>query len=141
MKLPLIVIWAVSIPLWAQVKNPTALNPQCKLFSAAELSKYVKVALGAPENATGGCIWHSLEGETDVMLTVVEARYHAEPKLAAGYRALPDTGKRGNVRPEMGGWSASAVEGSTSVGVHVAGPGVKEATAVALLKDALKRVK
>jgi len=124
--------------LWAQ---KPALNAQCRLFTAAELGKYVRAALGAPENATGGCIWHSNDGETDVMLTVVEARYHAEPKLAKGFRGLPDTGTRGNVRPEMGGWSASAVQGAHSVGAHVSGPGVNEATAVALLKDALKRVK
>lgn len=138
MKLHMIVTCAVSFSLWAQ--SPP-LNPQCKLFTSAELSKYVRATLGAPANATGGCIWHSVEGETDVMLTVVEARYHAEPKLAKGFRGLPDTGVRGNVRPEMGGWSASAVQGAHSVGVHVSGPGTSEATAVTLLKDALKRVK
>lgn len=138
MKLHMIVTCAVSLSLWAQ---KPALHPQCKLFTSAELSKYVRVALGAPENATGGCIWHSNQGETDVMLTVVEARYHAEPKLAEGFRRLADVGERGNIRPEMGGWSASAVQGANSVGVHVSGPGASEAVAVTLLKEALKRVK
>jgi len=138
MKLHMIVTCAVSLSLWAE---KPALNPQCKLFTSAELSKYVRVALGAPENATGGCIWHSIDGETDVMLTVVEARYHAEPKLAEGFRRLPDVGEKGNVRPEMGGWSASAVQGAYSAGAHVSGPGASQATAVALLKDTLKRVK
>lgn len=122
-------------------KNPKALNPQCKLFTPAEVSKFAGMALGAPGNATGGCIWSATKGEAEVMLNVVPASYHPEPKLAKGYHTLPEVGAKGNVRPEMGGWSASAIQGENSVSAHVSGPSSSEANVVALLKEALKRMK
>jgi len=121
--------------------NPKALNPQCKLFTAAELSKYAGTALKGPENATGGCIWYAAKGEGDVMVTVVSANYHTEPKLAKGYKTLPDVGTKGSVCPEMGGWVARAIQGGNSIGASVSGPAASEANAVALLKEAMKRVK
>lgn len=124
--------------------RPNALNAQCRLFTPAELAKYVGLPLDPPRNATGGCQWVAKgdgDGDGDVIVAVVGAGYHSDPHLAKGYERLPAVGSKGNVRPEMGGWAASAIQGASSVNVSVAGPAASKVQAVALLVETLKRVR
>jgi hypothetical protein len=75
----------------------------------------------------------------DMMVTVVPARYHEEPKLAKGYKSLPNLGTRGFSVPEMGGWAAGVIKGEDAIKVSVAGAGASEKMAVELLQETLKR--
>ena len=73
------------------------------------------------------------------MVSVIPARYHTPPKLGKGFRNLPDVGVKGYVVPELGGWTAGSILGAQAIHVSVDGPGASESTAIALLKEAMKR--
>jgi hypothetical protein len=124
-------------------KQAAANNPQCKLFTRAEVAKYVGEPVSAGRNATGGmgCQWVAASGGSsgDVMVIVVPAQYHERPSLAKGFKEMPDIGTKGFVAPDMGGWVAGAIVGNEAVKVVVAGPKATETNAVSLLKEAIKR--
>ena len=124
-------------------KGSAANNPVCKLFTAAEASKYVGKTVGDGKNAAmgSGCQWAAKDYEGDMMVQVVPASYHEEPKLAKGFQAMPSLGTRGFVVPEMGGWKAAVLRGQESILVTVAGPAASQQTVVALLKETLARRK
>lgn len=121
--------------------TPTAPNPKCQLFTAAEAAKYIGEPVAKARNATGGCEWPAKDDSGDVMVTVVPAEYHTMPRGAKSFRPLADVGEQGFVCKEFDGWAAGAVLGKNTVKVSVAGNGASEEQAVALLKEALKRVK
>lgn len=118
-----------------------ASNPQCRLFTPAEISRFVGEAVGPGANAAmgSGCQWSSKDGDGDAIIQVVAASYLSEPRLAKGYKPLPNVGAKGHVLPEMGGWKAAAIFGPDAVVVMVSGKGASEAGAVALLQEAVKR--
>lgn len=121
--------------------NPTALNPECKLFTPAELATYAGVPLGPPGNATGGCVWNPRSGDAlGVMLTVVPASYHPLPRRPRKFRELPDVGQQGYVTTVLGDWSAGAIKGANSINVTVSPEHSSEAKTIELLKVALQRV-
>ena len=129
--------------LTGDAKGSAANNPVCKLFTTAEASKYVGKTVEAGKNAAmgSGCQWAAKDYEGDMMVQIVSASYHEQPKLAKGYQAMPDLGPNGFVVPEMGGWKAAVVRGKESIVVTVAGPAASQKTAVALLKETLARRK
>lgn len=73
------------------------------------------------------------------MVTVVPARYADTPSLAPGFRKLEDVGKDGYVAADMGGWVAGTSTAKEFIKVTVTGPKASDATAIALLKETLKR--
>lgn len=81
----------------------------------------------------------SQDYEGDMMVQIVPASYHGQPKLAKGFQAMPALGTKGFVVPEIGGWKAAVVRGQESIIVSVAGPEASQQTAVALLKETLSR--
>ena len=115
----------------------------CKLFTAAEASKYVGKTVGDGKNAAmgSGCQWAAKDYDGDMMVQVVPASYHEQPTLAKGFQAMPNLGTKGFVVPEMGGWKAAVLRGEESIIVTVAGPAASQQTAVALLKETLSRRK
>lgn len=129
--------------LTGDAKGSAANNSVCKLFTAAEASKYVGKAVGDGKNSAmgSGCQWAAKDYEGDMMVQIVPASYHEQPKLAKGFRAMPDLGAKGFVVPDMGGWKASVVRGEESIIVTVAGPAASQQTVITLLKETLSRRK
>jgi len=56
------------------------------------------------------------------------------------FKRLPDVGSKGWVAPDSG-WSAGAVVQDVAVVVVISGKTATEASAVALLREAIKRLK
>jgi hypothetical protein len=115
-------------------------NPQCQLFTPAELTKVVGMPLGPGRNAAmgTGCQWLALSGDGFAMVQVVPARYHEPHSGAKGFKKLPEIGSRGFVENDLG-WGAGAIIGAESIVVSVNGTAANEATAIALLKETIKR--
>jgi hypothetical protein len=128
--------------LTGDAKGEPSDNPQCKLFTAAELAQYVGEPLAAPHNAAAGtgCQWTASGGSGHVLVQVVRASDHTPPSGATGFRRVPDIGKDGFVYPELGGWQAGAIQGDKGVEVDVSGKTATAETALALLKESLKRM-
>ncbi len=115
-------------------------NPQCQLFTPAELTKIVGMPLGPGRDAAmgTGCQWMARSGSGFAMIQVVPARYHEPHSGAPGFKKLPDIGTRGFVENDLG-WNAGAIIGAESIVASVKGEGANEATAIALLKETIKR--
>jgi hypothetical protein len=128
--------------LTGDAKGAASDNPNCKLFTPAEVGALAGVTVGAGEHAAmgSGCQWPAPGGEHSVMLQIVTAEHHTPPSEAEGFKELPAIGEKGYVLPEMGGWHAGAVKGGNSINVLADGPGASEAKTVAFLQEALKRV-
>lgn len=123
-------------------KMAAADNPQCKLFTAAELETYAGEPLAEGVNAGSalGCQWPAKDDTGDVMISVFGKDYHVPPNLDPTYKQLPDVGTDGFVVHEFDGWAVGAITSETeAVKVSVAGDGATPETAIALLKEVIKR--
>lgn len=129
--------------LTGDAKGSVAANPQCKLFTSAEAAKYIGLAVTKMSNAAvgSGCQWVGKDYDGDMLVQVVPESYHEMPKLAKGFKLLPNLGPKAFVVPEMGGWGAGAIQGKDSVRVTLAGPAASEQKAVELLTETLNRRK
>lgn len=129
--------------LTGDAQGAAADNPLCKLFTAAEASAYAGVTLSAGANAAmgSGCQWADPrpDGDASVLVQSVGASYASPPTLAPTFRKLTDMGDKAYVVSELGGWDAGAPQGDQFVIVSVAGPKASADTAIALLKETLKR--
>lgn len=123
-------------------KAPASVNPQCKLFTQAEIAAYAGAPVGPGENAASGfgCNWHDKSYAASVGVSVVPKNYFPEPDGVKGFKRLPAVGSRGWVAPDSG-WSAGAIDKDMAVVVVVSGKTATEASAVALLQEAIKRRK
>lgn len=114
-------------------------DPVCKLYSSDDAAHYI----GKPANdgalAMGGCQWTAKDGQGDMMIAVVPADYHEKPKGSKGYRPLDDVGRDGFVSTFLDGWLAGTIVGDKAIRASVSGSGVSDATAIALLKETIKR--
>jgi hypothetical protein len=126
--------------LTGDAKAPASANPQCKMFSPAEIKGFLGAAVGAGENAAGGagCMWSDKTDEFSAIVTIVGARYYEEPSLVKGFKRLPGIGQKAWVAPD-GGWRAGAVDGDAAVMISLSGKTASEAGAVAMLQEAIKR--
>jgi hypothetical protein len=117
-------------------------NPQCKMFSLAEIAAYGGAAVNPGKNAAlgAGCQWPGASGDGTgtVMLQIVAAKDHSPPSGAAGFKKLSDVGTKGFVVPQMGGWQAGAIQGAKSINISTGGAS-SETKTIALLREALKR--
>jgi hypothetical protein len=118
-------------------------NPQCRMFTPAEISTYLGAPAKIGPNAAmgSGCQWTGManDGASFVMLQIVAARDHSPPSAAPGFKKLADIGTKGFVVPQMSGWQAGAIQGDTSINVTISGASVSEARTTALLREAVKR--
>ena len=132
---------ATAAALTGEDKIAADKNPQCHLFTPDELAKFVGAPLGPGRDAamSTGCQWLARTGEGSAMIQVAPARYHEPHRGATGFRKLPDVGTQGFVEQSMGGWNAGALTGPQTVVVSVSGNAVTDATAIALLKEAIAR--
>jgi hypothetical protein len=123
-------------------KGQASANPQCKLFTLAEIATYVGAPVGPGENAAGGagCNWHDKTYGASATVSVVPPNYFPEPTEVKGFKRLPEVGRKGWVAPDSG-WSAGAVVQEAAIVVVVSGKKATEASAVALLQEAIKRRK
>lgn len=128
--------------LTGDAKGQPSGNPQCKLFTQAEIAAYVGAQVGPGENAAGGagCNWHDRDYGASATVSVVPPNYFPEPTEVKGFKRLPGVGSKGWVAPDSG-WSAGAVVKDAAVVVIVSGKKATEASAVALLLEAIKRRK
>lgn len=71
-------------------------NPQCHLFTPAELAKFVGEPLASGHVAAmgTGCQWEGRSEEGYAIIQVVPARYHEPHKAAPGFKNLPTSGPR-----------------------------------------------
>jgi hypothetical protein len=124
-------------------KGEASANPQCRMFTAAEIEAYGGAPVGAGTNAAmgTGCQWPGAQGDGNgtAMLQIVPAGDHEPPSAAPGFKKLTDVGTEGFVVPEMGGWHAGAIQGKNSVNVTTSGPAASEEKTVAFLREAMKR--
>jgi hypothetical protein len=129
-----------SVPA-ADASGAQADNPQCKLFTAADIAKYIGEPVSPGQNAAlgTGCQWLAADGTGDVIVAVVPSSYHEPPSAAPGYRALPDVGVKGFVSPQLDGWVAGTIVGEDAIRVSAAGATASEATTIALLQDTMNR--
>jgi hypothetical protein len=127
--------------LRGDTKGAAVNNPRCKLFSAAEASRYIGATVSTVENAAAGsgCQWAVGGGNGSMMVQVLPASYHEPPKMAKGFKQLPGVGVEGFVLPELGGWGAGCISGKQAIRVSLDGKGASEQTAIELLKDTMKR--
>jgi len=111
------------------------------MFSAAEAAKYLGQAVSAGHTSTMGlaCQWDATHGDGDVIIAVVPAAYHERPTHAKGFKDVSDVGTKGFVAMQADGWIAGAIVGKDAIKVTVEGAAAGEATAVALLKETVKR--
>ncbi len=128
--------------LTGDAKGKASTNPQCKLFTQVEIAAYVGAQVGSGENAAGGlgCYWHDKAYGASATVSVVPPNYFPEPTEVKGFKRLPNVGSKGWVAPDSG-WSAGAVVGDAAIVVGVSGKMASEASAVALLQEAIKRRK
>ena len=121
-------------------KSTAAANPQCKLFTQAEVAAYVGMPVGPGQNNSGGagCRWSYKEYEAWATVSVVTPNYFPEPTEVKGFKRLPAVGKKAWVAPDSG-WSAGALVGDAAVVVVVYGKKATEAAAVSMLQEAIKR--
>jgi hypothetical protein len=129
-----------SVPS-ADPSGAQADNPQCKLFTAGDIAKYIGEPVSPGQNAAlgTGCQWLAADGTGDVIVAVVPSSYHEPPSAAPGYRVLPEVGTKGFVAPQLDGWVAGAIVGEDAIRVSAAGATASEATTVSLLQDTIKR--
>ena len=130
--------------LTGDAKGAAANNPQCKLFSSAEIAQYLDQPVDAGQNSAGGsgCQWLAKKDDSaDAVVQVVPARYFAEPSGSKGFKPLPNIGTKGFVAPQWGGWSAGAIVGEVGIWVNLSGKTAKESAAIALLQETIKRRK
>jgi hypothetical protein len=123
-------------------KVAASANPQCKLFTQADISALAGAQLGPGENAAGatGCSWTDKDYESSALVQVVPARYFPEPRLVKGFRKLPGIGTKAWVAPDFD-WSAGALVDTEGVVVVLKGKKATEASAIALLQEVIKRRK
>ena len=114
-------------------------DPVCKLYSSNDAAHYIGKPAKDGELSMGGCQWVAADGNGDMMVQVVPARYNEKPEKASGYRILSDVGSDAFVSTFMDGWLAGAIVGKEAIRASVSGNGVSDATAIALLKETIKR--
>jgi predicted small lipoprotein YifL len=122
-------------------KGSASDNPACKLFTESEAAAYIGEPVKAGANAAmgQGCQWAAQDGDGDVTVAIVPAEYEERASAAEGFRSVPEAGKDGFVVPDMGGWVAGAVAGKSFYRVTVAGNKASDSSALALLKETIKR--
>ena len=116
-----------------------ATDPVCKLYTSDDAAHYIGKPAKDGDLSMGGCQWAAQDGVGDMTVQVVPASYDEQPTAAAGYRKLPDVATNGFVSTFLDGWLAGAVVGKHAIRTSVSGNGVSDATAVALLKETIRR--
>lgn len=133
-------------------------NAQCKLFTQNEASAYVGASVGAAKSGfqpgVSGCSWSDEGTGNKMSIDVLPAGNALQlPQWGFegwdGFRAVPGIGAKAYVArtPTLnvmgktigGDWQAGAIVGSDYVVVGIRGPKGNADTAVALLKDTIKR--
>jgi hypothetical protein len=130
--------------LTGDAKGSAAANPACKLFTVAEMGKYISESVSAGVNAAGGtgCQW-SLKADENkgwVIVQILPEDYHNWDYHRRD-KQLPDVGIHGYVWHDGSTWEARAIKGDESIIVNVVGPSANESATVDLLKETMKRYK
>lgn len=143
------VVWAQAVDpgrlrdvLTGDAKGSASANPQCQLFSQAEIGTYLGAKVAPGKNAAGGagCQWTDNDYEASAILSVVPARYYEEPSLVKGFKRLSGMGKKAWVALDAG-WRAGVLLDDVAILVNLDSKKASEATTVAFLQEALKRRK
>ena len=129
--------------LSGDAKGEAADNPQCALYSKAEIAALAGEPVEAGHNAASGlgCQWVASDGSGSTIVTVTTPDNHVVTSGAEGFRELPGVGKDGFVAGKPGGWTAGAVTGAKAVFVSIDSDKTSEASVIALLRQTLAKVK
>ena len=124
-------------------KIAAADNPQCQLFTPAEIAAFAGEPVKPGANGAGGlsCNWKAADGVGIVIVTVSPAEYHVETSGAPGYRALPGVGKNGFVAGTGTSFTAATLDGDKAIFTNIDTSGATEAKAIALLQQIMARTK
>jgi hypothetical protein len=116
-------------------------NPNCRLFTLAEVERYLGEPAEPGRNAGQGnaCQWVSQDEEGDVMVSVLPRDAYVAPRGAQGFEAVQGIGSEAYVVPELGGYAAGAIVGEEAVIVSLTGQNASRATAVELLENTIAR--
>jgi hypothetical protein len=128
--LPLVLLFAATRDAGAQGQN------LCTLFSTAEVTKLLgtPVASGEPLAHFPGCQWFGKDGESYVIVQVVDPTNWTDPRQASGYDALTGVGRKAySHRDPEGGWRAMALTDKVS-GVVLIGKSATRDGAVTMLR-------
>jgi hypothetical protein len=122
-------------------KDPAAINKLCKLFSMSEAGSYIGATVRTVDNAAAGtgCQWLAGGDNGSMLVQVVPARYHEQPKGGEGFKKLPEIGPQAFVTQSLGGWHAGSLQGAHAVHVLLSGKSASEAKTIELLKESMKR--
>jgi hypothetical protein len=95
--------------LTGEARLKSADNPVCKLFSQAEITRYlggVKIEPAETTAAGYGCSWHTRDYEALLTVAIVGVRDSVAPTLAKGYKTLPGVGAKGYTVRNSDGWES-----------------------------------
>jgi len=126
--------------LTGDAKTSAADNPQCRLFTLAEIQKYTGKPVKSGRNAAGatGCQWVTTDENSYLIVQVLPAEYYQDPSRSA--TMLGDVGKKGYVVKNLEQtWNAATLQGDEVVMVVMDGPIAGEKAAVDILKETLRR--
>lgn len=132
---------ALKDRLTGDAKGSAAANPQCRLFTPAEIGKWLGATVGAGENAGGGsgCSWVDKDYEVQAIVNVIGARHYVEMSGAKGFKRLTGIGRKAWVAADAG-WTAGALlEDDAAIIVNLDSKKATEATVVAFLQEAIQR--
>ena len=123
-------------------KSSPSNNPQCKLFSNADATRYVGIPVTGISNAALGsaCTWDTADDDSFMIVAVVPKSYHEPNRGASGFRKLPDVGTEGFVQQQLGGWVAGTIVGPSAIRVTINSKTTSSSGAIELLKETIKRV-
>jgi hypothetical protein len=97
--------------LSGDAKSAAADNPRCRLFTLAEVAKYLGEAVVAGRNAAmgAGCQWLAADGSGHVIVSIAPSNYYATSALGATSRQSPKGGPPEQL-PEKTPWSFQSRE-------------------------------
>ncbi len=138
-KIAAAVLACVAGTAWAQAGDP---GKVCTKFTPAEIGAYLGAAVGPGKGQSvgrvGTCQWVDKDYEAQAIVTVLGPDKYEEPSLGKGFKRLPGLGKKAWVAPDAG-WRAGVLLDDAVILVNLDSKKMSEATAVAFLREAVKR--
>jgi hypothetical protein len=126
---------------FASLAGAAAPPPECKLFTAAEMSAYLgeRVQAGEAASLGEGCVWYPVDDDSDgqALLQQFPKQKADNPRLDPRYKDRPDIGEGAYLIKDMsvfGSWTGGVVAGESFYRIFLLGPTATEARATAWLK-------
>ena len=124
-------------------KVAAADNPQCRMFTQADIAAFAGEPVEAGKTGAGGmgCYWLASDSSGVVTVTVAPVENHVETDAAPGYRPLPDVGTKGFVAGAGANWTAGTIANDKALIAGIDAAGGTEARTIDLLKAIMAKAK